>query len=63
MILDTMHNCVSKYMVDANAQEVGKYRAMYAVLKQEQANATYVYDKLLGNQVRKSFRFILFKEN
>jgi len=62
MILDMMQKALSADRVAANMQEMEKFCALFPVLKQEQANIQYLFDKLMGNPIRKSFLFLNFKE-
>lgn len=62
-IFSLMERQIQKDKVAANMHDVGKFRGLHALLVQESFNVMYVYDKLVGNQPRKSFLKCHFKND
>ena len=61
-LYDLMQRQIQKEKVDANMHNTEKFKGIYALLIQESFNVYYVYDKLMGQPVRKSFLKCHFKE-
>lgn len=62
-IYSLMQRQIQKEKVESNIHDLGKFRGLYALLIQESFNVFYVYDKLMGKPIRRSFLYCHWKDD
>ena len=62
MILDIMQKAVSQDRIDSNCVQIERYYGMLPILRKEQMNVIYVYNRYIGLPIM-NYNLLDFKED